>query len=438
MRTPERDHKENDTLKRESHASVFQKLLQNAKGPYVISIDAPWGTGKTYFTKTVKLNLEENYNTIYLNAWESDYTSDPLITLISELKQVIPKGDFDSITDDFLKISKVILPTAIKIASSGLIDIQNIANGVSEIGEKLIEKQLEKYHSEKESIRSLKVKLQGVALATENKKIIVFLDELDRCRPDYAIKFIESVKHFFDLKGYIFVLSIDESQLLESIKSLYGANFAAEKYLRRFIDYKYILEANIQRAFVEDTIKRVGLYDFLRNHPKQGIRSAEEFIEICTYVFNASDLTARDVNQIISQINILLISLNEDTQFNPLDLITLLVTLKYKNKKLYYLFLKKDVDTKKVIDELGLDKYLDEKGGFYDYNPYLVSELLYFDKKGITKSQFYQLLREDSEKEEDNMRVSYAKEVISGVDRMYSSHYDSIKYISDLIEMNRI
>ncbi|MEQ9090341.1 MAG: P-loop NTPase fold protein [Balneola sp.] len=437
MRLPKRDI-ENDKLNRENHIVLFQKLLENAIGPYVISIDAPWGTGKTHFVKIINSNLGEDYTTIFLNAWESDYTNEPLVTLISELKQVIPEDDFDTIADNFLKISKIILPTAIKIASSGLIDIENIAEGVSEIGEKFIERKLDKYHSEKESINNLKIKLREVALSSKNGKIIVFLDELDRCRPDYAIKFIENVKHFFDLEGYIFVLSVDETQLIEAIKSLYGVNFDAEKYLRRFVDYKFTLEANIKRGFVEDTVKRIGLYDFLKNHPRQGINNAEDFISICSYIFSSSNLTARDVNQIISQINILILSFNNDTGFEPIGLLISLVTLKYRNKKLYSSFLRKAVDPEKVIIELGLHQYLDKKGNICDYNPYLVSNLLYWANEGTIESKYYEMLKSDSEVEEglNGKNLTYAKEVIYRINRnSYSS--DPIKYISDLIEMNR-
>ena len=54
MRIPSRNIDNEDSLNRKNEIELFKRILQNAVGPYVISIDAPWGTGKTYFTKCIK------------------------------------------------------------------------------------------------------------------------------------------------------------------------------------------------------------------------------------------------------------------------------------------------------------------------------------------------------------------------------------------------
>ena len=72
-------------------------------------------------------------------------------------------------------------------------------------------------------------------------KVIILVDELDRCRPIYAIELLERVKHLFDTEGIVFVLGVDRKQLSHSVKALYGATFDAAGYLRRFIDIDYKL-----------------------------------------------------------------------------------------------------------------------------------------------------------------------------------------------------
>jgi hypothetical protein len=310
MRTPSRNSDNEDSLNRKNEIELFKKILQNAVGPYVISIDAPWGTGKTYFTKCIKNEIEDEIKSIYINAWESDYNVDPLITIISELKKIIPPSDFDSLKDKYISVSKLVLPTAIKLATSAIIDFDKITDSISEIGEKVVLKKIEDYESEKESIEHLKSELKAIAENINLKKIVVFIDELDRCRPNYAIEFLERVKHFFDLEGYIFVLSIDEAQLLESIKVLYGLNFEAEKYLRRFIDYKYILKSKIQKKYVENIVRRIGLDEIMRKHLNLE-DYIQHFINIITYLSQINKLTARDINQIVSQINLTFITLNQ-------------------------------------------------------------------------------------------------------------------------------
>ena len=76
---------------------------------------------------------------------------------------------------------------------------------------------------------------------TIDKKIIFFIDELDRCRPDYAIETLETIKHFFDESNIVFVLATDDNRLQSSVNSVYGSEIANEDYLHKFIDIKFNL-----------------------------------------------------------------------------------------------------------------------------------------------------------------------------------------------------
>ena len=77
--------------------------------------------------------------------------------------------------------------------------------------------------------------------ATKGDKPIIFIiDELDRCRPSYAVELLEQVKHFFSVSGIVFVLSIDKVQLGHAVRGVYGNDrINADEYLRRFIDIEY-------------------------------------------------------------------------------------------------------------------------------------------------------------------------------------------------------
>ena len=84
---------------------------------------------------------------------------------------------------------------------------------------------------------------------SDGKPIVFIVDELDRCNPIYAVKTLERIKHLFSIPGIVFVLSIDKEQLCNSIKGYFGSEqLNAEEYLKRFIDYEYILPTpNIQQ-----------------------------------------------------------------------------------------------------------------------------------------------------------------------------------------------
>jgi len=435
MRTPSRNSDNEDSLNRKNEIELFKKILQNAVGPYVISIDAPWGTGKTYFTKCIKNEIEDEIKSIYINAWESDYNVDPLITIISELKKIIPPSDFDSLKDKYISVSKLVLPTAIKLATSAIIDFDKITDSISEIGEKVVLKKIEDYESEKESIEHLKSELKAIAENINLKKIVVFIDELDRCRPNYAIEFLERVKHFFDLEGYIFVLSIDEAQLLESIKVLYGLNFEAEKYLRRFIDYKYILKSKIQKKYVENIVRRIGLDEIMRKHLNLE-DYIQHFINIITYLSQINKLTARDINQIVSQINLTFITLNKGTKIQLCDLLITLVFLKYKNKKLYYEFVSGNISPDEVLKELLLCENLWDTQ-FIKYNTRIVSWILGTAKvKGLKSKILDKLdsLTKNEDISDTDRNKKYALQVMDNLNR--HSEYDYVEHLSKLKQYN--
>jgi len=78
--------------------------------------------------------------------------------------------------------------------------------------------------------------VRGPATSASRPPLVFFVDELDRCRPSYAIEFLEMAKHLFSVQGTVFVLAINAAQLANAIRALYGEKFDAERYLRRFVD----------------------------------------------------------------------------------------------------------------------------------------------------------------------------------------------------------
>jgi hypothetical protein len=74
---------------------------------------------------------------------------------------------------------------------------------------------------------------QSIAEYTAEKQLIILIDELDRTHPDYAINFLETLKHFFDAKGLIFILAVNKDQLKQSVECIYG-KIDFDEYYRKF------------------------------------------------------------------------------------------------------------------------------------------------------------------------------------------------------------
>ncbi len=204
----------NDKLGREQYAKILTSLIENAEDGFTMSIDAEWGNGKTTFVKMWQAYLQKNeYTTIYVNAWENDfYTADPFAVIINEIFTQIPRTSF---SDEQYQLASSCVGGIATIAKS--IPILNVIGAFGEAYKQVMDEckkdknPLQACESYTKLIQEFRQKLQDfVHCIGADKKVVVFVDELDRCRPDFAIEMLERIKHLFCVDGLVFVLSIDK------------------------------------------------------------------------------------------------------------------------------------------------------------------------------------------------------------------------------------
>lgn len=227
-----------DRLSRREYAESLSNIIDAYSNTgCVISINGEWGTGKTTFVKMWQRLLQKNnYRTIYFNAWETDYVSDPLVALLGELKEIVGDNEkFRNICGHLGRISFAVGKALFKHTTG--IDVDGIADEISN--------QIDDYSKQKTTLEEFKRLLaEYVATAAEDQPVpvIFIIDELDRCNPHFAVKVLERVKHLFDIPNIIFVLPISKKQLEYSIQGFYGSDrIDAANYLRRFIDLEFEL-----------------------------------------------------------------------------------------------------------------------------------------------------------------------------------------------------
>lgn len=250
---------ENDKLNRKNIAMNLIDILQkfDTSDGLIIAIDSAWGGGKTTFIKMWKnmLDSESKIPNLYFSAWEDDHTKEPLVAIFSELHSYlksikIDKGKLEklsNIADKFFTKNIPMVSQAIvkkMFENAGINDkiLQELTASLTENTATIL---LEYYEKEKETISQLKKIINEILT---NKKIavsndmpfIIFIDELDRTRPTYAIEMLETIKHLFGIPNLIFVISIDKAQLSKSIQAVYG-DIDTQNYLRRFFDLEFIL-----------------------------------------------------------------------------------------------------------------------------------------------------------------------------------------------------
>ena len=226
----------------------------------VLNLDSPWGAGKTYFLRNWRLQLHENSRpVVYFNAWENDFLGDPLLSLVSVIRdqlsmqvgtQVLVGEKIKEFTKRAGELAVAIAPSIMKAAAKKYLgdDFLDVLDGeaTAETAEKFVEKILGKNKEALNAVKqfqdSLTELFKTVSSKSDGKPVYIFIDELDRCRPTYAIELLERVKHFFAIEGCRFVIATDTEQLAHSICAVYGSGFASKRYLKRFFDSTFKLD----------------------------------------------------------------------------------------------------------------------------------------------------------------------------------------------------
>lgn len=316
-----------DLLDRVQCANVLTDIVKNTTNGFTLSITAKWGYGKTTFVKMWEASLQNaGYKTIYFNAWESDFVADPMMALIDGMRSGMDEQD---LPQEKLQFSTAFWTVATKLVQlvpqwKTIGEVAEIFHeGVKECLEDKVD--LQKSLSIKKLVHDFRDQLTKSAKDIGgDKQLIVFVDELDRCRPDYAVQMLERIKHFFAINNIIFVLSIDKTVICESIKSVYG-DIDTDGYLRRFVDLEFILpEANVNQfiaaQYAEHEIKSLfdAYFEANRQNYGDGTKSNRmlDTIQIC---FAATNHSLRDVEKYFNRLDIVGRSLNLDKV--PLDIV---------------------------------------------------------------------------------------------------------------------
>ncbi|MGA8882494.1 MAG: P-loop NTPase fold protein [Acinetobacter sp.] len=259
---------ENDFWGREALADRLTDHVSRITVGATIAIDAEWGAGKSWFVNNWKAKLEQNdFKVIYLNAFNQDYIDDPFLTISMEIANCLKTEEtsIDAIKETIGKAYRAILPNLPMLLwylTTSLVGMGALAKPVAETVEKLksaddfgneaakllneklqehLSAQVENYDKEKQSLEYFKKALAEITSKLD-KPLVFIVDELDRCKPEFAIRLIERIKHFFDIPKVVFILAVNKTQLEESINNFYGFSSTAN-YLEKFIDFSVMLRS---------------------------------------------------------------------------------------------------------------------------------------------------------------------------------------------------
>lgn len=186
----------------------------------------------------------------------------------------------------------------------------------------------------------------------QRKPLVVFIDELDRCCPTYAIELLELAKHLFAVDGVMFVLGVNRSELAESVKAVYGDSFNAEGYLHRFFDLDIRLQSPDRKAFIESQLKAIRLDAFLaRMKDKYASKDFGHAKDMLLAFFGLSTLSLRDIEQAIHRLGVVLTLIRSD-QWSFIMSAMVMTILRTIDRNAYYDLISGKASDRQIIDRV--------------------------------------------------------------------------------------
>ncbi|MDO9149833.1 MAG: P-loop NTPase fold protein [Methylotenera sp.] len=433
-----------DALKRKASVEALTNFVSNLTGPFVLAIDAPWGTGKTTFVKMWQAHLaSKRVASLYFNSWQSDFSTDPLVAFVAEISDLMEKtqkekGSYKPHLAKARKLATALakraLPTALRLGSAGLIDLDELSEEV--IGDAAatgISDAIDLYTAEKSLMEQFHERLNATIQTLEESghhpTLIVFIDELDRCRPTYAIELLERVKHLFNIENVIFVIALDKEQLSVSLQGVYGEGLNTSEYLRRFIDIEFNLPIADSNSFTNYLVSKFAFKEYFEQRQGDLRYDLNHFIETFNSLSKIFDLSLRAREQCFTKIALALNSTPHDYHLYP-ELLTTLTILSIKDNVTYRNFVFGSGVPANVLSSIrsrdGGDAFLQTREGMF-IEAYLILSKLDSHYDTNAELDAYEAQKEVTSNAKDML------DLISHLRRRYRRI--NLQYLSNKIEL---
>lgn len=403
-----------DKIGREDIVNKICSLVDNLKpdANFCLALNGEWGSGKTFVMQMLEQKFCEHpeYIVIKYDAWKNNFYSDPLIAILYCLLDGIKEYVYllPEIQEKMKKGMKKNLQTwgngAIKAlkASKGIVAvlgcaIEGIKNIVTATGKLTNHEKFADFCSYQSLLEEVKKKLNAVTefknYENRQTKLVVLVDEIDRCLPNEQLIVLERLHHLFNVKNCAVVIAMNRNQIISVFNSRFGAN--GKEYLRKFFDYNFFIQAEsivYFKNYILDNIVANEYFTFIQIIKKEQIEFLQEYIFSILRneygdILKIDDKTISRILNIISDIAVNIPDKKLDFPF--LFLISVSVCLKlywkdrykevfnkYAQKQFYFDFFK---DYKSNLDMLIIiDSYVLINSRYNIYKDYSLNTINYY------------------------------------------------------------
>lgn len=373
----------NDVLQRQQFGDALSNLVTRSTDELVISLDGKWGEGKTTFVKMWQgLLKEKGIPSIYIDAFQNDYTEDAFISIASAITSYVDQHSAESqkssaFKDKAKKVGVRLLSwtakIGIKAATLGIIKESDI-DTLSEIGDDvaadtsetiadLVKERLSAHSKETELIQSFRESLSDLPanlMDNSSGRLVIIIDELDRCKPSFAVEVLEKIKHLFSVKNVVFLLVMHKQQLEEAIRSVYGSNIDAHTYLQKFIN----VETSIPKRVTDRYSNDIELYikKLLQLHEITTWGDGRNIVDCLIPLAQHFNLSLRQLEKVFTNLAIIY-STSGENHLRLVPIIVFIAVVKVVNPNVFGNLLLGRISFSTLCEQLGFRELNEEEEG---------------------------------------------------------------------------
>lgn len=420
-----------DVFGREFIAQKMSDLICSSKHNDIspIALDGPWGSGKTVHAKRmenyIKLKKQDTHLCVYWNAARNDFTDDPLPMFVAAMYEKLPP--IAEIRSEFNKSAeKLCAPFVIGFLKNIGLQLVDKHIGIN-IREALDEgsRQAEFVFScdrflqvindflteAADNVGRIKAAASLIRILAQDKEVVFIIDELDRCRPNFALRMLENIKYLFDVPNCKFILIVNKASIASAAASTYGLDKEeAERYIEKFLKITmqlptvsagYIAELNCNLTYYKHLMKDLKCRSFLQNdmldslllavtkHKKISLREIEKMVGIIRLMANDHDF-----------------DLNKINHFYHAALLLAVAALAVTNNRILSLMRTGQADVEQLLQELGCTENYDLGRAFSLLKKYLRDAFKIFLTIGQNKKEeIFSALPEDNSNDFEYIRL---------------------------------
>jgi KAP family P-loop domain len=260
-----------DLLSFSEYGRSFTNLVQSIDTTKVISIEGGFGQGKTFFRQCWAQELRAAGEVVIeIDAQQSDHSGDPVITFLGALVAAAPPKEKSQVAALGKKalgvggmVTRAVLRTVLRNGAEEIIEkvsevaagkvqgneamegaVKDLEEGMTKVAGQMIASQLAVEEArQKELPEQIKAIRDLITVGSQVPRIVILIDELDRCQPEYAISLLEAMKLVFGIDGFVFCLLVNPEYLEGIAHHRFGTGASGERYLEKFVDLRLTLRA---------------------------------------------------------------------------------------------------------------------------------------------------------------------------------------------------